>query len=686
MKNDPRRIVPLGVLAALALAASQSQAETLAVLRAGNLIYRVDTLNAALASPAVALVGFVDSGEQLDSIDVRPATGELYGVSNRERIYRIDVATGRVAPVIEGRFAATNFSPYNIDFNPVVDRIRLLGAGGKNLRLHPDTGVQVAADGDIAYQESGGVTPRIAAIAYDNNRADATVTTLVGIDTATRQLVTIGSRGSAPISPNSGTVILAGRAGINPVGGPGFSALDISGATNAAYFTNNPFGDTADLYVMDTAKGGVRHIGTLPGDMRSLAVLPAVPREVIAAITQDGRLITFYSDFPTSLLSDDSITGLAGGVVLGDLDLRPATGELFSIGSDDRLYRVSPTGVATAVGGPIIPSPTEGLAGFDFNPSVDRIRVSAANGINLRLNPNDGLLVAQDTSLAYANGDPNAGDSPTVVGAAYSGNVPASPMTTLYVIDNVQGVLARQGSMGSVPVSPNAGQLFTVGSLGVELDGNLGFDISGSSGIAYLAAGTLGLAGGTSAFFHRVNLQTGTPIPVGLIGEGESIAGMTAMTTPSGNPVVVIAALGPTQWTPTTVSPFAPPFFDAEDGLIIGSFANPENTFGFWQTSRELAALPIGRYRIRMELATLPATEGARRPELRVRLFNADNTLSRFALLANPIPGDTAPTFLNVLWESDGTTPWRIALDLLSFQPDIQGGYRITAISVSALE
>ena len=47
------------------------------------------------------------------------------------------------------------------------------------------------------------------------------------------------------------------------------------------------------------------------------------------------------------------------------------------------------------------------VIGFDFNPTVDRIRVVSSNDRNYRLNPNTGAIAFIDTNLAYAATDPN---------------------------------------------------------------------------------------------------------------------------------------------------------------------------------------------------------------------------------------------------------------------------------------
>ena len=67
------------------------------------------------------------------------------------------------------------------------------------------------------------------------------------------------------------------------------------------------------------------------------------------------------------------------------------------------LYAISTqTGVAGAIGpsfGEVGDLPA-GDYGFDFNPAVDRIRVTTDTGLNFRLNPNNGSVAGVDVPIA----------------------------------------------------------------------------------------------------------------------------------------------------------------------------------------------------------------------------------------------------------------------------------------------
>src|SRR5262249_44051896 len=142
-----------------------------------------------------------------------------------------------------------------------------------------------------------------------------------------------------------------------------------------------------------------------------------------------------------------------------------ATRQLYALGSTSRLYVVNTfTGNATLVGaGPFTPTLNGTSFGFDFNPTVDRIRIVSDADQNLRLNPATGGAGIVDTALAYAVGDPNAAQNPFIGASAYTNNFAGAAATTLYGIDAALDILVIQNP-------PNGGVLNTVGALGVNVD------------------------------------------------------------------------------------------------------------------------------------------------------------------------------------------------------------------------
>lgn len=256
--------------------------------------------------------------------------------------------------------------------------------------------------------------------------------------------------------------------------------------------------------------------------------------ELVYGVTLNQTLVSFNSNTPATLLSGVAISGLQANESVQGIDFRPATGELYALGSFSRLYRVNTTtGAATQVGG-VLSTPLNGSSfGFDFNPTVDRIRVVSDVDQNLRLHPVTGAVASVDGSLAYVAGDPNFGANPNVVAAAYTNSFAGALTTTLYVLDTHLDILAIQNP-------PNAGGLVTVGSLGTDLSDMASFDISGTSGVAYAAVRDVLLARTT---FWTINLSNGSASMIGEVGGGAILTAMAVVPTPGAATLLGLALI-----------------------------------------------------------------------------------------------------------------------------------------------
>lgn len=114
-------------------------------------------------------IGAITAGEVLVGIDMRPQTGQLMGLgvnkdTDTATLYLIDPQNGGVTVV--GAASGIAFDDgagnavqlpdpattgYGVDFNPTVDRVRVVTSSGLNFRVNPNTGAPV--DGNL-----GGVT------------------------------------------------------------------------------------------------------------------------------------------------------------------------------------------------------------------------------------------------------------------------------------------------------------------------------------------------------------------------------------------------------------------------------------------------------------------------------------------------------------------------------------------------
>ena len=415
--------------------------------------------------------------EKILSIDFRPATGQLYGISNQSRLFVINPMTGAARALTPAGFTpAVTGSVVSIDFNPTVDRIRLVTNTGQDLRLNPETGGVAVMDLPI----NGVAGAMVSGVAYTNNRAGATTTTLYDIDPATDRLYIQNP-------PNNGTLVDVGPLGLDITGAAGF---DIAPNDNAQGLVAVTFNGASELQQINLLTGRLQKLGDLPGSIIGLAI----PTEPVAyAIDGSNNLLVFNPMSPG--LITKTIAGLQGGETLLGIDQRPVSGQLYALGSSSRLYTIAVTATnswsAVAVGMPGLFTLSGTDFGFDFNPVPDRIRVVSNTGQNLRLNPIDGTLTMADMPL-------NPG-TPNVTAAAYTNNFAGTATTTLYDIDIRPG-----GAVLLTQNPPNNGTLVNVGPLGVDAESANGFDIGGMSNMAYAL-----LRSGGLTKVYTVNLTTG---------------------------------------------------------------------------------------------------------------------------------------------------------------------------------
>ncbi|MEM8943615.1 MAG: DUF4394 domain-containing protein [Planctomycetota bacterium] len=247
--------------------------------------------------------------------------------------------------------------------------------------------------------------------------------------------------------------------------------------------------------------------------------------ETIYGLTTQNSVAVFDSAAPSILVDGGSVRNLPANAELEAIDYRPATGDIYLLDNMENVYTFDPTSFEATVVGSFTPRiPGLGFA-FDFNPafmSGQFARIITDTNDNRVISGDTGqyLPPVEKTDVFYASGDPNDGADPNVAGIAYTNSVFGSTSTQQYGIDSDLGVL--------VTVANNAGTLETIGSLGVgTLTNELGFDISGHSGIAYAS-----LQDGLNSMLFTVDLSTGAATSAGWIGSGDVIRSLTVVPIP----------------------------------------------------------------------------------------------------------------------------------------------------------
>ena len=201
-------------------------------------------------------------------IDVRPADGKLYGVTASGQIVTIDPSSGMATRVSQLSEAFEAGGRAVVDFNPVADRLRLMGASGVHFRVNVETGA-VVKDGQLKYQAGtpwAETTPRVVAGAYTNSMAGATATMLYTVDTLSRSL-------NLQAPPNDGVQQPKGEIAASLPVGVAFDIMTEAGGANAAMLLA-----AGTLHTVDLASGKATIIGAVAGLPQAEVIAIAVLR------------------------------------------------------------------------------------------------------------------------------------------------------------------------------------------------------------------------------------------------------------------------------------------------------------------------------------------------------------------------------------------------------------------------
>lgn len=524
-----------------ALTSAQAQTQLIVLSENDELYFMADAAAPGTIIGPIPITG-LSLGQDVIGLDFRPATGEMYILAytpliGQAQLYTV-LANGTATAVGSPALLSLGGGSVGFDFNPVVDRIRVVSANGSNYRLNPNDGA-VTTDGTLQYaptDPNASAMPSIGAAAYTNSYIGTQSTALYDYDETLNILVTQNP-------PNAGTLNTVGSSGIVVNSADRTADMDIftdpTTLASTAYFVANTTGNANDnLYTINLATGAATLVGAVGTGLavKDIAAiidrtLPAVTGQITYGITRGTQnLISFDNDNPQFIRSLTAITGVTAGQRIVGMDMRPATLTLHAMGYDTlastyQIYTINPT---TAVATPVNATPLSfatplgaGSIGFDFNPTVDRIRVvSSTNGSSYRLNPNDGAITAVDTAVAYATGDPNNGRTPRVGSVAYTNSFKTATTTTLFGIDDTLGALVRIAP-------PNGGVLNTISSsvflpnvADMTSDIDIYYDSVTSTNMAYLSANT---GSGTNDVLYMLNTTNGLATSVGNIGMGLGI-------------------------------------------------------------------------------------------------------------------------------------------------------------------
>lgn len=244
-------------LTAAVMAVAPAHAVTLFAVDEVNNLVRFDSRNPGVIQSSIAIRGL--GGSSLLGIDFRVRDGHLYGLTDNNRVFRINYNTGATSLVSNVALTGSNFA---FDFNPTNTNLRIVSNDNTNyvLRFNPPPialvpGINVAyAPGTVGLGD-----PDIVAAGYTFNDNDAaTGTTLFVIDSANDVLATQNAA--------TGVLTRIGALGVN-VGAR--TSFDISGINTTFLLSGNT------LYNVNLTTGALTSIGTTNGTFFGLSA--AVP-------------------------------------------------------------------------------------------------------------------------------------------------------------------------------------------------------------------------------------------------------------------------------------------------------------------------------------------------------------------------------------------------------------------------
>ncbi len=253
------------IFASAMIAAAQAapaDAALLIGLTADNALVRIDSDTRRATAP----VRISGTDGRVVGIDQRPQDGKLWGVTERGQLVTIDPANGRATQVSRLNMPFESGGRVVMDFNPVANRLRLMGMSGVNFRVNVESG-EVARDGELKYAVGSPLAetrPRITAGAYSNSVAPPTGAPAAGQPGApTTALYTIDTLlGSFNLQapPNDGVQQPRGSIGTSLPAGVGFDILTNAQGVNTGFVL---FGTT--LHTVNLENGTPTALGAVTG-------------------------------------------------------------------------------------------------------------------------------------------------------------------------------------------------------------------------------------------------------------------------------------------------------------------------------------------------------------------------------------------------------------------------------------
>lgn len=242
--------------------APSPEADSVFVMTAGNVLQEALSTDPGNPRTAIPLTG--DPAQQIQAMDFRPATGELYGIDTAGQLFLI-ADDGAVATAVGDPIAVPS-EVAEVEFDPVTDLLRVIGPD-LHVLVDPDTAVVTELDP---------LPAGVVALAASDPIHGTPTTTIWAVD-ATDGVLRRSTGGQDRLELTQGPAF-DGPAATDAARQD--SLFDIA-QSGQAYLVGNSGGDalvTKDLVALDLSTGQGESVGQFAGNPTAFAVRPAVLR------------------------------------------------------------------------------------------------------------------------------------------------------------------------------------------------------------------------------------------------------------------------------------------------------------------------------------------------------------------------------------------------------------------------
>lgn len=414
------------------------------VTSAGNLV-TINNANGAVID-SVALTGIPGTEAILDA-DFRHADGRLWILTRIGTVGKLYSVAGTAATersTLSLPLDAT--ASYSIDFNPQVDRLRIIGALNENWAVNVENGAvtaQTAINGPNA-------PTTVSQVAYTDTFTNT------GRQTALFNLDEINDVLYAQTAVASGTQVQQSVLGVNAVRIFGFD-LPVDSTTGLALMN---VGGQLGIYNINTSAttNAASLIGTvnLTGGQTAVAFAQRKSANpTVIGVTANNEFFQFRYQNPATISDRTAATGLAMGENIVGIDYSTNTGDTVNrpqslyVLTLNNVYQASNTGALTGARPLSAALPAINYS-IDFNPSNGGLRVVGDDDTNYAIT----LAAAAATVATQAPVTPNTRD---LLAHAYENSVAGNAAPTrLLAADATAREFVQQAVPAATTTSLNA--------------------------------------------------------------------------------------------------------------------------------------------------------------------------------------------------------------------------------------